>query len=211
MRELNYKLIVSDFDGTLLSDKYDIPESVKVKISEYVEAGGVFAVCTGRMLKSILPQVRALNLKGIVVAYQGTVIADIESGKLLKNGGFSTEKAVEICACLEKIGANINVYSGENLYTNVPADNPYLKQYESITGVNAISVTDMPISEFVKKNKLYCQKTASLVFPNEREELYKKVNAAVGEEFDVTCSAAVLVEVSPKGDDNGAELKYLAD
>lgn len=55
MRKINYKLIVSDFDGTLIDDNQKIPQKVRKAISEYVECGGIFAVCTGRMLCSILP------------------------------------------------------------------------------------------------------------------------------------------------------------
>ncbi len=76
MRKINKKLIVSDFDGTLLNSSHTISEKVKKAINEYVANGGIFAVCTGRMLKSILPRVRELGLKGLVVAYQGSVIAD---------------------------------------------------------------------------------------------------------------------------------------
>ena len=79
MRRIDKKLIVSDFDGTLLTGNQIIPDSVRSAINEYVACGGIFAVCTGRMLRSILPRVRELGLKGLVVAYQGTVIAEIES------------------------------------------------------------------------------------------------------------------------------------
>ena len=82
MNKINCGLIVSDFDGTLLSTRQTISDNVKNAINEYIAAGGIFAVCTGRMLASILPRVRSLGLKGLVVAYQGAVIADIESGKL---------------------------------------------------------------------------------------------------------------------------------
>lgn len=82
--KINYGLIVSDFDGTLIDDNQQILPEVREAIEKYIAAGGVFAVCTGRMLSSILPRVRELGLKGLVIAYQGTVIADIETGKLLK-------------------------------------------------------------------------------------------------------------------------------
>ena len=77
MKKIYKKLIVSDFDGTLITSSHNIPDRVSSAIQEYVECGGVFAVCTGRMLRSILPRVRQLGLKGLVVAYQGSVIAEI--------------------------------------------------------------------------------------------------------------------------------------
>ena len=74
MSGIKNKLIISDFDGTLLTTRQTVPGRVKDVIDEYIAAGGIFAVCTGRMLASILPQVRALGLKGLVAAYQGTEI-----------------------------------------------------------------------------------------------------------------------------------------
>lgn len=46
MKKLNNRLIVSDFDGTLIDDNQQIPQSVRSAINEYVGAGGIFAVCT---------------------------------------------------------------------------------------------------------------------------------------------------------------------
>ncbi|MDE6104737.1 MAG: Cof-type HAD-IIB family hydrolase [Clostridia bacterium] len=209
MRKLNYKLIVSDFDGTLLNDNNQVPESVKCAINEYVSAGGIFAVCTGRMLRSILPRVRGLGLKGLVAAYQGTVIADIESGKIIRSGGISCEDAAEVCKYLESINANINVYSDEVLYTNIDKEDKHLKLYEEITGVDAISVNG--ITDVVLKNGNDCQKIACLVAPEDRAELFEKIKLRFGNKFDVTCSAKVLVEISPYGSTKGEALKYLAD
>ncbi len=97
MRKLNCKLIVSDFDGTLIDDNQQIPSAVKSAINGYVENGGIFAVCTGRMLCSILPRVRELGLEGLVIAYQGSVIADIESGKIIKRSGMPYESIKPPC------------------------------------------------------------------------------------------------------------------
>ncbi len=211
MRELNYKLIVSDFDGTLLTSTHEVPLQVRAAISEYVDCGGIFAVCTGRMLCSILPRVRELGLKGIVVAHQGTVIAEIESGKILKYGGFDSAAAAEICQSIERFGYCINVYSGDDIYTDLSKSNKYLNQYERIIGVEAHSVTDIPLSKYVLKNNLFCQKIASLVPPGERDALYKNLIKDLGAKFDVTCSASVLVEVSPLSDNKGEALKFIAN
>lgn len=209
MKKINYGLIVSDFDGTLIDGKHRVLPEVREKISDYIACGGIFAVCTGRMLRSILPQVRSLGLKGLVVAYQGTVIADIESGEFLKRGGISTQDCVRICKTLEGLECTFNVYADENLYTNIPKDNEYLKLYEKITGVEGIYVDKL--SEFVKEKGLFCQKVACLVMPKKREQLYNTLARLLASEFDVTCSADCLVEVSPFSDDKGGALKFLAE
>lgn len=210
MKELNKRLIVSDFDGTLLTSNQTVPEAVRSAISEYVSAGGIFAVCTGRMLKSILARVRELGLKGLVVAYQGTVIAEIESGKILKKNCIKYADVAEICLYLESINQSMNTYSDEILYTDLPKTNVYLNMYERITGVEAESV-NVPMSQFVSENNLDCQKVTCLVPPQNREPLYHNLLNKFGGEFDVTCSADVLVEISPPGDNKGSALKFIAD
>lgn len=208
--KINCGLIVSDFDGTLIDDNQRILPEVRAAIEKYVAAGGVFAVCTGRMLSSILPQVRALGLKGLVIAYQGTVIADIESGKIIKTGGIDYKNAVDVCKQIENLGFGINIYSDEKIYTTYPIDNPYLQRYERIIGVKAIHI-DRAASEFIEKNEMQCQKILSIVAENEREALFTELGKRLGDRFDVTCSATVLVEVSPLGDNKGEALKFLAN
>lgn len=208
--KINYGLIVSDFDGTLIDDNQCILPEVKEAIDKYVAAGGIFAVCTGRMLRSILPQVRALGLKGLVIAYQGTIIADIETGKLIKYGGMEYYEVAEICRNIEGIGYPLNVYKDGEIYTNFPDDNIYLRRYEEIIGVKAIRVQGK-MSQFVEENKMFCQKVLCIIPDEEREKLYHTLSERLGKRFDVTCSAKVLVEISPLGDNKGEAVKFLAD
>ena len=210
MSKVKCGLIVSDFDGTLLSTKQTISDNVKNAINEYVAAGGIFAVCTGRMLASILPRVRSLGLKGLVAAYQGTVIADIESGRLIRSGGFTVDEGVEICRVLEDHGEAINTYADDAMYTSLAGDDKLLSVYENVTGIEGVRVNGK-MSEFVKEHSLSCQKIVSVVMPDKKRALYDYLVEKFGERFEVTYSAAVLVELSPKGDDKGAALKYIAD
>ena len=62
----------------------------------------------------------------------------------------------------------------------------------------------------ISKNKLCCQKIACLVPPELRKSLYLNLLEKFGSEFDVTCSAQVLVEVSPLNDNKGEALKFIA-
>ena len=81
MRQIKYPLIVSDFDGTLVNKDGTISEENKKAISEYIAAGGAFAISTGRLPAGILPRARELGVKGMVSCCQGAIILDIESGK----------------------------------------------------------------------------------------------------------------------------------
>ena len=209
MKKLNCKLIVSDFDGTLIDDNQRVLPQVREEINKYVENGGIFAVCTGRMLRSILPQVRDLGLKGLVIANQGSIIAEIESGKLIKRSGMQYTEIAEICNNIEELGQNVNVYADNDLYSDIPKDNEYLQTYERIIGVETIFVQGK-MSDFITENKIFAQKVSVLIAPEEREKLFEELKRRLGTRFDVTCSASVLVEVSPLTDNKGEALKFLA-
>lgn len=49
-----YKMIVSDFDGTLIDSDEAIPLSTMVEIDRIRKLGVKFVVATGRILKSVL-------------------------------------------------------------------------------------------------------------------------------------------------------------
>lgn len=203
-------MIVSDFDSTLITSDQRILPEVREAICQYVADGGIFAVCTGRILSSILPRVRELGLKGLVSACQSSVIADIETGRYIRCNGLTPQETSEISAAIEQKGQAVNVYSGDCFLTDIPEGNKYLKMYEDIIGVKSKHIEGR-MSEYVLKNNITAQKVASLCFPRARRKLYKSLVADFGNRYDVTCSAEVLVEVSPVGDTKGAGLKFLAE
>ena len=207
MKKLDCKLIVSDFDGTLANSENEVTDEVKNAINSYVEDGGIFAVCTGRILPSILPRVRAIGLKGLVIACQGSVIANIESGEIIKSVGFTSAETAEICAYLESIGTKVHAYFTDGFYSDLPEGEKHLKLYEDITGVKGLH-SDKPLSQIVKGENF--NKVATLCHPDEQDELYKKISEKFGARFDVTCSAKVLIEISPMGETKGAAVRFLS-
>lgn len=209
MSKLNYELVLSDFDGTLANSKNEVPAEVVEQINDYVKNGGVFAVCTGRILPCILPRVRQLGLHGLVVASQGCQIAEIESGKLIKNSVFTPKQASKVCACLEGLGVNIQLYSHQGFYSTLPENEPHLNLYEQIVGLKSSRV-NMPLSTFAAEQAPIFCKAAVLVSKEQRQQLYTELLKRLGDEFDVTCSAKVLIEISPKGETKGKALKFLA-
>lgn len=209
MKELNCKLIVSDFDGTLANSKNQVPEEVVNAINNYVADGGIFAVCTGRILPSILPRVREIGLKGLVIACQGGVIADIESGEIIKNATFTAGETSQICAYLEELETNVQAYFLDGFYSDLPKDEPHLKLYESVIGVKA-EHADRALSKVTLKSDKKFNKVATLCRPDEQERLYLKLTEKFGGKFDVTCSAKVLIEISPLGETKGEAVKFLA-
>ena len=209
MRKINYKLIMSDFDGTLFrSDHTVLPETVAA-INEYVQAGGIFVVSTGRGIEAILPQVRELGLKGLVSAYQGSTVAEIETGKLLVDGGMPKEDALRICKAFEEDeGIHTQVYTLRDFYVN--KDNEARRKYEAITKTKGIYF-EGKASDFIKTIQEPIKKVNVLVDPKDKMRVYERMRQRLGDEFYVAYSAETLVEVSAKNYSKGTALTFIAN
>ncbi len=204
----NYKLIISDFDGTLLRSDHTIGERTVNAISSYVDGGGIFAVCTGRMITSIMPEVRALKLKGLVASYQGSVIADIETGEIVRNVGFTKEQALMVSRVMEDMGLWIHAYLIDSLYASY--DNEYLSLYEQICKIKAERLK-IKTSEFILGLNTDVIKLVAMVKESDNQRVLNELQERLGDEYYVTASASVLVEVMPKTHTKGEAVKYLAD
>ena len=207
---MKYRIFLSDFDGTLVRADGTISETNKRAIAEYRAAGGIFAVCTGRMLTSILPRLKELGIRdGLVVAYQGATIADVKTGELLKDDGFDREDALRILDLLEDAGHHTHVYTVHDLYCN--RDDDALRAYEHICGVKAGIVRGERLSAFVKRNGLRVVKILAMVETADRRPLMEMLQKALGEGFYVTTSSDFLVEIMPAGQSKAAAVDYLSE
>ena len=209
MRKINYRLIVSDFDGTLVSDDGTISEENKNAIARYVADGGAFAISTGRLHYSILDRARELGLKGLVACCQGTIIMDIESGKLVQEPMFSHETTLAICKKMEELGLCYQVYDFENYYANNTSAG--LRHYERMVGKTAVSITDKPLSKFVEEKKMRTYKVLAMVDPKDNERLRKEIDKAGFKDCAVTKSFDYLIEVIGARHNKGTAVEFLAN
>lgn len=209
MRKINYRLIVSDFDGTLVRQDGTVSEKNIKVINEYIEAGGIFAISTGRVPAGILPQARKLGLKGLVSCCQGTIILDIESGKILFDRRLSFETTLAACRKMEEMGLHIHAYDLWVYYSN--ADDSMLKGYEKITGVKAKLVLDRKLSEFIEEKGLRAYKLLAMVEPEDSERTIAELSAANLPDCAVTKSSPFLAEVVNDKCSKGSAVLFLAE
>ena len=209
MQKINYRLIVSDFDGTLVNDDGTISDENKKAISSYVADGGAFAISTGRLHYSILDRARELGLKGLVACCQGAIIMDIESGKLVQEPMLSHETTLAICKKMEELGLYYQVYDFENYYANNTSAG--LRYYERMVGKKAVSIIDKPLSKFVEEKKLRTYKVLAMVDPKDNERLFKEIDKAGFKDCAVTKSFDYLIEVINARYNKGTAVEFLAN
>ena len=209
MKKINYPLIVSDFDGTLVKEDGTIAKETSDTIKQYIQDGGTFGICTGRLLPGILPRAKELGLKGLLACFQGAVIVDIETEEVLLEGYLDSEDAAEICKVMEDMDLHIHVYEFDKFYCN--RDDWALKEYERIVGVQGIVYTEKPLSQRIREEKMQVVKVLTMVDPQDKIRVYEQANKLLGDRFYVTYSAAFLVEVTQKKYSKGTAVEFMAN
>lgn len=205
---MKYNLFISDFDGTLVRADGTISEHTKEVIAKYRARGGIFTVCTGRMVPSILPRARELGItSGPVIAFQGSVVYDMGTEQVLSSGHFPLQAALPLIRMLEEENLHIHIYTLWHLYTNIRDE--MLALYEKVCGVRC-EVPDCPLSEFAAREKPDIVKVLVMVEPEKREALRERLSQSLGEEYYVTSSSEWLVEVMPAGENKGKAVTFLS-
>lgn len=209
MQELNYGLIVSDFDGTLVNDDGTISDKNKQAIADYIAAGGAFAISTGRMPDGILSRAKELGLNGLVSCCQGSIIADIDTKKFVFEGRIPYETTLAVVEKMEKMGLHIHVYEAWEYFCNM--DDRALKMYENAVKSKATLVLDKPLSKFVKERKLASYKILAMVLPEDNERVIQELLAENFPGCTVTRSSEFLVEVINAQYSKGTAVEFLSD
>ena len=209
MRKINYPIIVSDFDGTLVNADGTISEKNKKAIAEYVEAGGVFALSTGRLPAGILSRASELGLKGNVCCCQGAIILDIETKEILMEGRLSLESTVAACKKMEQLDLHIHAYDLWDFYVN--KDDEALKIYKRLVKTTPTLVLDKPLSQYLEANNLPMYKLVAMVEPEDNARVLQTLSAEGFEGCEVTKSASYLVEVVNSKYSKGTAVEFLAN
>ncbi len=76
-------LLVSDLDGTLIGDAFQVPERNQRALQEFKEEGGRFAIATGRALDSAARYAELTRPNAPCIVLNGTMIYDFDRRKIL--------------------------------------------------------------------------------------------------------------------------------
>ncbi len=209
MQKINYPLIVSDFDGTLVNGDGSITKENKEAIARYVAAGGVFVISTGRLPAGILPRVEELGLPGVVCCCQGAIIVNAQDRTLISEGRISLESTLAVCKKMEELNLHIHAYDLWEFYANKV--NEPLRLYEGLTKTKAIPVTDRPLSEFIEEKGLRAYKLLAMVEPKDSDKIMELLAAENIAGCAVTKSADFLVEVVNAKYSKGTAVAFLAE
>lgn len=205
---MKYKLFIADFDDTTVGDDLVISPENKVAIQTYVEKGGIFSFCTGRMIEGIIHYARELNLKGEIIGYQGAEVADIETGTIKYRHAIPSNTATIICEFLDKQNWYYQIYDNGKFF--VEKDTEKARLYEALTGVK-MNVTGMSLSKYVRMFKVSPVKIMLRVNEEDREKIITVLKEKFSSLVKINFSKRYLIEIIDINVDKGIAVKEMAD
>lgn len=205
---MKYKLIISDYDGTLgVAPKNNIDEETRLAIERFTEKGGIFAVCSGRETSSIMRILKAHEIKGLVASFQGARITEIESGNCIFKGGLSAEMAIKALDAVAYSKLTPIAYGENELF--VQEKNPYVQVYENAVKLDG-KITDIReevIRQGDKVSKI-CWLGDDKVVNDVAEKLNAKFN---GKGLKFNSGASSLLEAINPEHSKGNAVRFMAE
>ncbi len=204
---MDYKIIFSDMDGTLLNKQSEISDVTKTSIEAMGIAGMPFVLTTGRSIHGVKHALETFNFvgtDGYVISYHGGMIHHLKNMKVLHRNTYRTEDVRSIIEYAKTFtDITILFYTETRFFTY--ETNHRTDRYESISRVK-IEAVDEPLNEsdeFIKI--LFIGDTAKL------EEIKTKILAEHSDIFNTFFSNPVYLELVPKDTNKGNALAFVAN
>ena len=136
------RVVATDLDGTLLPLLLDGSQGLTPLTIETVRAlnelGITTIIVTGRMFSSAAAFATQLGLTGPVVAYQGALIRDMETGRLLHHDPLPLDLTREVLEFVEPERLSVNLYIEDQLCVDKRTE--AVDRYETLSKMRAIVV-----------------------------------------------------------------------
>ncbi|MEK7605706.1 MAG: Cof-type HAD-IIB family hydrolase [Patescibacteria group bacterium] len=113
-----YKVIISDFDGTLVGVNYKLSKKLKHAVSEWLRAGKFFSVATGKAFVPMLTNaLEELNITSPIIINGGAEIISWRSKEILFSAYITPDIAQAICNLLTQHNYPFVVVKTDKVYS----------------------------------------------------------------------------------------------
>lgn len=196
-------LIVSDLDGTLIGDNFEIPQRNIDAIRRFQKKGGNFTIATGRSEKAAIRYVNIVKPATACIFLNGGLIFDVNNKKIIYEKILDSSARGIIKQIIQKFPSiGIEIFSGDNIYMVVT--NQKSLEHVSHENLDYISCT---IDE-VSNDNWY-----KVLFSADEDKLSKLTEFTKTldvQKIRFVRSASIYFEMLPDDVNKGTALKKLA-
>ncbi len=204
---MSEKILFTDLDGTLLSSQKTVSAALREGLARFTQSGGRLVLSTGRMLISALTAAseNGILFPGlIVIAFNGSVIYDVQNRRYLLKKSVPSPIASQIVAFARSLGLYIQSYTDTHVVCE--KETPELLQYLHQTKTCALFSPDIIGSLKEPTNKLLA------IDLNGKEKLLllqDQIQKRFGDTISALFSSDEYLEIFDKTAGKGNALRYL--
>src|SRR5215471_7870805 len=200
-----YRLAAIDLDGTLLGPDKKISAENAVAVRRLNENGAKVIIASGRRHQNSVRFQRQLELNGPIIACQGGLIRDGESGNVIEAHFLPQTVARQVADEGESHGVQVIYYHLDHLY--VPERNDrWLDLYESRVGERAEPLPDLGQLDGRRALKIVWYGDPAIV-----KKVRPEVSARYCEKADVLSTESENLEFMPRGINKATALAKVAE
>jgi Cof subfamily protein (haloacid dehalogenase superfamily) len=118
MRNLKYKLVCLDMDGTLLDDEKKISNGNKMAIRKATELGIKVIVCTGRLFIAAQAFADMIGVSTPLITANGASVKEKETGNVIFKAILGKENCLKIVRVMKKYNINPNFNTTDTVITD---------------------------------------------------------------------------------------------
>jgi hypothetical protein len=202
-----YKLVISDLDGTILESGQPIHPFTKEVFAKLPDLGIQFTLASGRSLASLRPYAEELNIAIPLVLANGCIVQSLD-GIIHYRTTMPTEVTRKVIEITEREKSDLVVFSDDRLFYKTMTDNIFRifgKLNNSIYEVGSWEAIDSIIDQVNKFMIINWMSQESLI---KLEEIFE---VEISSQADYLRTNFHHLEVMPKGVTKATGLKQLVD
>ena len=197
------RCIAIDLDDTLLRSDLTISPEDKSAIRRAIKEGIKVLLASGRMVQSMRPYVRELGLDVPVIAYNGAIIQEAISGKILYHRPVPPEEARRLVPIFREAGIHLNAYINDELYMDE------LTEWGQKYAANA-GVTPHPVGDLCRYLEEPSHKLLAVGEAERINWIQDRLRNEFGDRLQFVKSKPTYLEILAPGVSKGAALRELA-
>lgn len=208
---MDYKLIVTDMDGTLLSNHHEVSEENREALKKAIAKGVKVAIATGRIYTSARNYAKLLDINTPIIACNGALIRENGTENVIYENKIENNSCIKIIDILDKYNIFYQFYSADTLYCK-ELNHSSLKYYEfnkSISEDMRINIViDNNLEESIKDKDIL-----KVIIIDEDKDILKKIKEELRDidNIELCSSWHNNIEIMNKGVNKGHAVKRLAE
>lgn len=167
---MDYKIVLSDIDGTLLTTEHHVPPRTADAIRQVVAQDIPFALVSARMPEAITPIIEEIGTCAAAICYNGALIITPEGVEIhdARMSHAHTDTVLNLIA-QSYPAASMSYYAGHTWYVRT-RDDADVQREEGITGVQSVEEDfQRLIAADILPNKLFAMGAPELIARMEQE------------------------------------------